>query len=61
VVTKAVAEGLAERKVDKENAAEEKESDVSKSEAEELVNSSVKVSEELLSEEGGKRPRKKKK
>ncbi len=64
IMTKAISEGLAERKVDKESqAAEEKETKSSKGEAEELAVSSVKVKANLLETEGeaGKRPRKKKK
>lgn len=62
VVAKAIAEGLAERKVDKETqAAEEKEGKSSKEEAEELLNSAVLPSELTEGEEdkSGKRPRKK--
>jgi len=70
VITKAVAEGLSDRKIDKETqAAEEKDQHTSKEEAEELAKSSVKVKGgfDTDEEEGGekkaaapgKRPRKK--
>ncbi len=67
LMTKAVAEGLSERKVDKETqAAEEKEGRSSKEEAEELLNTTTKVKGEFEEEEeegttkpaAGKRPRK---
>lgn len=64
VICKAVAEGLAERKQDKEAAAaEEKESKTTQEEAEALALSSVKVKDELLEDEvssgsGAKKPRK---
>ncbi|MBC7863782.1 MAG: 30S ribosomal protein S2 [Bacteroidia bacterium] len=64
VIAKSIAEGLAERKVDKDTAAaEEKENKTTAEEAEELALSSVKVKDELLEEEGGaagagKKPRK---
>lgn len=65
VMCKAIAEGLAERKQDKEAAAaEEKENKTTQEEAEALALSSVKVKDELLEEEtstnsaAGKRPRK---
>ncbi len=68
LMTKAIAEGLSERKVDKETqAAEEKDSHTSKEEAEELLKTTTKVKGEFEEgeEEGaktggaGKRPRKK--
>ncbi len=65
LMTKAVAEGLSERKVDKETqAAEEKEARTSKEEAEELLNSTTKVKAEFEEEVENKsaaarRPRKK--
>jgi small subunit ribosomal protein S2 len=64
VMAKAISEGLAERKQDKEAAAaEEKENKTTPEEAEELAMTSVKVKDELLEEEntgggGAKRPRK---
>lgn len=67
IMTKAVAEGLSDRKIDKEQSTEEKDHHTSKEEAEELANSSVKVKGGFDEEEGGekkaggagKRPRKK--
>lgn len=62
LMTKAIAEGLSERKIDKETqAAEEKEGKSSHEEAEELLQTSVKIKAELLEEtekDGAKRPRK---
>ena len=67
LMTKAIAEGLSERKIDKETqAAEEKENHTSKEEAKELLKTTTKVKGEFEeAEEGtkaggaGKRPRKK--
>jgi len=69
IMTKAVAEGLSDRKIDKETQAEEKDQHTSKEEAEELAKSSVKVKGGFEEEEeeggekkassAGKRPRKK--
>lgn len=65
VICKAIAEGLSERKQDKEAAAaEEKENKTTAEEAEALAMTSVKVKDELLEEEtgagaaGAKKPRK---
>jgi len=53
VMAKAISEGLSERKLDKEAAAEEKENKTTSEEAEALALTSVKVKDELLEEEGG--------
>jgi len=55
IICKSVAEGLADRKMDKDaQAAEENEEKDSHSEAEELAHSSVKVKDSLLKEDDGK-------
>ncbi len=59
VICKAVAEGLSDRKMDKEAAAEEESTKDSHGEAEELALSSVKVKDSLLKEEESKGPAKK--
>lgn len=59
VICKAVGEGLSDRKMDKEAAAEEENTKDSHGEAEELALSSVKVKDSLLKEEDGKAPAKK--